>query len=71
MLRFQVPDMTCGGCAKSVTKALRSVDPKARIETDPSIHEVRVDSSADESSLRAALAEAGYPAEQHSEAAQR
>lgn len=69
MLRFQVPNMTCGGCAKSVTKALQSVDPHARIETDPSIHEVRVESTADESSLRAVLAEAGYPAEQHSEAA--
>ena len=26
MLRFYIPNMTCGGCAKSVTKALLSVD---------------------------------------------
>lgn len=64
MLRFQIPDMTCGSCAKSVTKALQSVDPQARIETDPPAREVRVESTADESAFRAALGEAGYPAEQ-------
>ena len=69
MLRFHIPNMTCGGCAKSVTKALQSVDPKARIETDPSVHEVRVESAADESALLTVLAEAGYPAERHREAA--
>lgn len=61
MLRFYIPNMTCGGCAKSVTKALLSVDPQARIETDPPAREVRVDSAADENAFRAALNEAGYP----------
>lgn len=32
MLRFYIPNMTCGGCASSVTKALLSVDPQAVIE---------------------------------------
>lgn len=63
MLRFHIPNMTCGGCAKSVTKALQDVDPKARIETDPSAHEVRVESTADASALFAALEEAGFPPE--------
>jgi copper chaperone len=71
MLRFQIPNMTCGGCVRSVTKVLQGVDPNARIEADLSTHEVRVDSTADEGSLRALLAEAGYPAEQHGEAAAR
>jgi copper chaperone len=62
MLRFHVPNMTCGGCAKSVTKALQSVDPQARIETDPPAREVRVESAADESAFLAVLSEAGYPA---------
>ncbi|AXA91378.1 heavy-metal-associated domain-containing protein [Massilia sp. YMA4] len=62
MMRFNVENMTCGGCAKSVTKALMSVDPKARIETDPSKREVRVDSGAEESAFLAVLSEAGYPA---------
>ena len=69
MLRFHISNMTCGGCAKSVTKALSSVDPKARIETDLSAREVRVESSAAEADLVAVLAEAGYPAERRPEAA--
>lgn len=61
MLHFTIPNMTCGGCAKSVTRALLSVDPHARIDTDPPARAVRVDSTFDESAFRAALNEAGYP----------
>lgn len=64
MIRFHIPNMTCGGCAKSVTKALLSVDPQARIETDPPAREVRVDSVLDQSAFLTALAEAGYPDKQ-------
>ena len=56
--------MTCGGCAKSVTSALLSVDPQARIETDAPAREVRVDCLLDESALLVALAKAGYPDKQ-------
>ena len=63
MYLFTVPNMTCGGCAKSVTKALQSVDAAAKIETDPPKRKVRVESSATEADLRAVLTEAGYPAE--------
>ena len=61
MHRFHIPNMTCGGCAKSVTKALLSVDPQARIETDPPAREVRVDSAMDASVFLVVLHEAGYP----------
>lgn len=61
MLLFYIPNMTCGGCAKSVTAALRSVDPQARIETDPPTRQVRVESALDESAFLAVLREAGYP----------
>lgn len=68
MLRFQIPNMTCGGCARSVTKALQSIDPHARIETDPPAREVRVESTANEGAFLAVLREAGYPAEPRPEA---
>ena len=61
MLRFYIPNMTCGGCVRSVTKALLSVDPQARIETDPPAREVRVDSVLEEIAFIAVLSEAGYP----------
>lgn len=68
MLRFYVPNMTCGGCAASVEKALLSVDPQARIATNPLTLEVRVDSTTEEKAFRAALSEAGYPDKQGLEA---
>ncbi|MFQ6571885.1 heavy-metal-associated domain-containing protein [Pseudomonas sp. UM16] len=61
MLTFNIPNMTCGGCAKSVTNALRSVDPDARIETDPATRKVSVNSTTDERDFLAVLEEAGYP----------
>lgn len=60
MHRFHIPNMTCGGCARSVTKALLAVDPQARIETDPAAREARVESQLDEGLFHAALSEAGY-----------
>jgi copper chaperone len=62
MFRFEVPNMKCGGCAGTVKKALLSIDPSARIETDPPARSVLVDSNKPEKDLRAVLAEAGYPA---------
>lgn len=61
MLRFNLPNMTCGGCAKSVRAAISLVDPKARIETDPAAREVRIETGVAEETLRAVLNEAGYP----------
>ena len=61
MHRFHIPAMSCGGCAKSVTKALLSVDPQARIETDPPTRTARVHSALDRSAFLGVLHEAGYP----------
>lgn len=69
MFRFRVPNMTCGGCAKSVTKAVQSVDPRAHVETDPAAREVRVETAADERTLLTVLKQAGYPAERLAEIA--
>ncbi|MFO2462741.1 heavy-metal-associated domain-containing protein [Pseudomonas sp. 15FMM2] len=63
MLRFLIPDMTCGGCARSVTRALLSVDPQAQIKTDPPTRVVLIESTLDEQTLLAVLSEAGYPGE--------
>ncbi len=64
MLRFTVPDMVCGACAKGVVRAIAKLDARARVETDPAAREVRVETAAaGEAALLAALAEAGFPAE--------
>ncbi|EMQ5443256.1 heavy-metal-associated domain-containing protein [Pseudomonas aeruginosa] len=61
MFSFHIPNMTCGGCAKTVTRILYGVDPQARVETDPPRREARVESTLDKHAFLEALSEAGYP----------
>lgn len=61
-MELRIENMTCGGCARSVTKAIQSVDPEARIVTDPSSRMVKVETTATTAALRQVLEEAGYPA---------
>lgn len=62
MIKLDVPKMHCDGCARTVTRALLSVDSKAKIETDFDTRHVQLETSADASALLAVLEEAGYPA---------
>ena len=59
---LRIENMTCGGCAKSVTRAIQSVDPHARIETNPAARTVKVETTASSAAVQQVLAEAGYPA---------
>ncbi len=45
-MELRIENMTCGGCAKSVTKAIQSVDPTARVETNPEARAVKVETTA-------------------------
>jgi len=63
MHHFHVPDMTCGGCLRAVTRALQSVDPQARVEGDLDTRTLKVTSDRSEESLLAALSSGGYPAQ--------
>ncbi len=59
-MQFHIENMTCGGCARSVTKAIQSVDPAAEVTADPASHKVDVKSAASRDRLVAALTEVGY-----------
>ena len=61
-IELKVPNMACGACGKTITKAVREIDPQAEVQTDPKTKQVIVDSNASESSIREAIAAAGYPA---------
>ena len=41
-MQFHIENMTCGGCVRSVTKAIQSVDPGAEVTADPATHKVDV-----------------------------
>ena len=65
MIEFRVADMTCGHCASTITRAVRDVDPGARVEVDLRAQRVRIEAaSAARAELREAIAEAGYTPEE-------
>ncbi len=53
-MQFDIKNMACGGCARSVTKAIQSVDAQAKVTIDTKARKVDV--------FEAALQRAGYPA---------
>ena len=61
-MRFHIESMACGGCARGVAQAIRSVDPTARVSADPATRRVEVASDRPRARIEAALAEAGFPA---------
>jgi copper chaperone len=62
MLELTLPGMTCGGCARGVTAAIKSVDPTAEVVTDVLARSVRIETSAEPEAIKGAVAEAGYTA---------
>lgn len=60
MLVLSVPEMSCGHCVATIEKAVRSVDPAAKVAADLAAKSVTVESSAGAGTIQAAMAEAGY-----------
>lgn len=60
-IQLKVPNMACSACGKNITKAVHEIDPIAEVQTDPETKQVTVESNASESSVREAIAAAGYP----------
>lgn len=61
-MQFHIKNMTCGGCARSVTKAIQSVDAQAKVTIDSNTRKVDVASQRARADFEAALQRAGYPA---------
>lgn len=63
MIELKVPDMTCGHCVSTITKAVKEVDASAKVEVSLPEHRVRVDSKASKEDLVRSITEAGYTPE--------
>ena len=59
-MQFHIETMTCGGCARGVTKAIQSVDATATVQADPPNRRVDVTTPAPRDRIVAALTEAGF-----------
>lgn len=61
MMKFTLPDMTCGHCVQTVTKAMKSLDANAAVTADLPSKTVTVETTADAAAVARRLEEAGYP----------
>jgi copper chaperone len=61
-MKIAIPDMHCGGCLRSVTKAVQSSDPDAVLVGHLDTREIEVATTRPAAELFAALARAGFPA---------
>ena len=59
-IEFNVPDMACDACAKAITQAVLALDSQALVKADSQTKQVTVDTSVSESSVKKAIADAGY-----------
>ena len=60
-MNLVVEGMTCGGCARGVTRAIQAVDANAKVITDPPSRSVKVETTATQQQVVEALTEAGFP----------
>ena len=62
MLELNVPNMTCGGCARHVTQVVQSVDAAAKVDINLAARTVRIETGVDPQRIATAMDAAGYPA---------
>lgn len=61
MMQFQVEGMSCNHCVGAITRAVKQVDPDARVSADIAAQAVSVEADADVQDVREAIEAAGYP----------
>jgi copper chaperone len=57
---FTVQGMTCGHCERSVTSAIKQLDPRAEVRIDRPQNRVDVNSEQPREKIAAAIREEGY-----------
>jgi len=58
--KYKVSGMTCGGCASSVTRAVKAAAPAAEVEVSLETAQVRVAGAHSEEDVRRAVEDAGF-----------
>jgi copper chaperone len=57
---YRVDGMTCEGCVRAVTNAIRKERPSAQLHVDLALGTVAVDGGADDDAIRRAIERAGF-----------
>lgn len=59
-MEFAIPDMTCGGCASAITRAVNRIDPDATLDIDVPVKTVRITSTLPAQRLVETIEAAGF-----------
>jgi copper chaperone CopZ len=62
-LQFNIPDMDCQSCVKSITEAVHGIDKDAHVAADLKTKRVVVGSDAEAADIAAAIVGAGFSIE--------
>jgi len=62
MTTYSIPDMSCGHCKATVEKTILALDPQATLSFNMPARTVDVQTQSEQSTVKAALTDAGYPA---------
>jgi|TARA_R100001132_G_C3270665_1_gene92818 copper chaperone len=60
MMRLSVPDMSCGHCTAAIEKAIKAIDPTAKVSCDLGAHIVEVERYLSERAISEAIRDVGY-----------
>ncbi|MFM0738219.1 heavy-metal-associated domain-containing protein [Paraburkholderia xenovorans] len=59
-MEFHIPDMSCGGCANAIARAVGALDPTAKVDADVPVKIVTITSDLPSSQLIEAIEAAGF-----------
>ncbi|KVC70006.1 heavy metal transporter [Burkholderia ubonensis] len=59
-MEFEVQDMTCGGCANAITRAVAAADPGAKLDIDVAAKRVTVQSTQSAERVQSIIEAAGF-----------
>ncbi|MGU7771326.1 heavy-metal-associated domain-containing protein [Burkholderia sp. MR1-5-21] len=59
-MEFEVQDMTCGGCANAITRAVTAADPGAKLDIDVAAKRVTVESTQSAQQVQSIIEAAGF-----------
>lgn len=59
-MEFIVSDMTCGGCANAITRAVSAADSAAKLDIDVPMKRVKITSTLAEQQLVEVIEAAGF-----------
>lgn len=62
-LKLKVPDISCDGCAETITETIQTMEPDAKVNVDVQAKTVTVEAAASEETIKQAIVAAGYEVE--------